>query len=144
MRLNSMNVLADCCHFSIFVGSFLYQRAKPPLFINLLGKGLTPRFYRSTGALVLSYSSFASGTVSPCQPFSNWDLSIPLKLAACLDLLDTKLVLKPVSYVWFPYSVPWTILISWFYSQSIEAFHIRLGIISESFLPFSGEVFFPI
>jgi len=40
------NALAACCHFSIFVGSFLYQRAKPPqgivLFINLLGKGLTP------------------------------------------------------------------------------------------------------
>ena len=35
------------CHFSIFIGSFLYQRAKPPqgtvLFINLPGKGLTPR-----------------------------------------------------------------------------------------------------
>ena len=34
------------CHCSIFIGSFLYQRAKPPqgtvLFINLLGKGLTP------------------------------------------------------------------------------------------------------
>ena len=31
----------------MFIGSFLYQRAKPPqgivLFINLLGKGLTPR-----------------------------------------------------------------------------------------------------
>ena len=41
------NALAACCHFSIFIGSFLYQRAKPPkgivLFINLLGKGLTPR-----------------------------------------------------------------------------------------------------
>ena len=47
MRLNRMNALAACCHFSIFIGSFLYQRAKPPqgivLFINLLGKGLTPR-----------------------------------------------------------------------------------------------------
>ena len=35
------------CHFAIFIGSFLYQRAKPPqgtvLFINLLRKGLTPR-----------------------------------------------------------------------------------------------------
>ena len=35
------------CHFSIFIGSFLYQRVKPPqgtvLFINLLGKVLTPR-----------------------------------------------------------------------------------------------------
>ena len=42
-----MNALAACCRFSIFIGSFLYQRAKPPqriaLFINLLGKGLTPR-----------------------------------------------------------------------------------------------------
>ena len=41
------NALAACCHFSIFIGSFLYQRAKPPqgivLFVNLLGKGLTPR-----------------------------------------------------------------------------------------------------
>ena len=41
-----MNAPAACCHFSIFIGSFLYQRAKPPqgfvLFINLLGKGLTP------------------------------------------------------------------------------------------------------
>ena len=47
MRLNRMNVLAACCHFSVFIGSFLYQRVKPPqgivLFINLLGKGLTPR-----------------------------------------------------------------------------------------------------
>ena len=35
------------CHFSIFIGSSLYQHAKPPqgtvLFINLLGKGLIPR-----------------------------------------------------------------------------------------------------
>ena len=35
------------CHFSIFIGSFFYQRTKPPqgtvLFINLLGKGLTSR-----------------------------------------------------------------------------------------------------
>ena len=35
------------CHFSILIGSFLYQRAKLPqrtvLFINLLGKGLTLR-----------------------------------------------------------------------------------------------------
>ena len=35
------------CHFSIFIGSFLYQSAKPPqgavLFTNLLGKGLTSR-----------------------------------------------------------------------------------------------------
>ena len=42
-----MNVRAACCHFSIFIGSFLYQRAKPPqgivLFITQLGKGLTPR-----------------------------------------------------------------------------------------------------
>ena len=42
-----MNALAACCHFSIFIGSFLYQRAKPPqgivIFINLLGKALTPR-----------------------------------------------------------------------------------------------------
>ena len=34
------------CHLFIFIGSFLYQRAKHPqrtlLFINLLGKGLTP------------------------------------------------------------------------------------------------------
>ena len=47
MRLNRMNAPAACYHFSIFIGSFLYQRAKPPqgtvLFINLLGKGLTPR-----------------------------------------------------------------------------------------------------
>ena len=44
-----MNAPAACCHFSIFIGSFLYQRAKPPqgivLFINLLGKGLTPRAF---------------------------------------------------------------------------------------------------
>ena len=52
-----MNGLSACClaksvdnatvRFSIFIGSFLYQRAKPPqgtvLFINLLGKRLTPR-----------------------------------------------------------------------------------------------------
>ena len=42
-----MNAPAACYHFTILIGSFLYQRAKPPqgtvLFINLLGKGLTPR-----------------------------------------------------------------------------------------------------
>ena len=47
MRLNRMKAIAACCHFPIFIGSFLYQCAKPPqgivLFINLLGKGLTPR-----------------------------------------------------------------------------------------------------
>ena len=47
MRLNRMNALTACCHFSISIGSFLYQRAKPPqriiLFINILGTGLTPR-----------------------------------------------------------------------------------------------------
>ena len=36
------------CHFSILIGSFLYQRAKPPqetvLFANLLGKGLYGRW----------------------------------------------------------------------------------------------------
>ena len=41
------DVIQYYCHFSIFIGSFLYQRAKPTqgtiLFINLLGKGLTPR-----------------------------------------------------------------------------------------------------
>ena len=42
-----MNAPAACYHFFIFIGSFLYQRVKPPqgtvLFINLLGEGLTPR-----------------------------------------------------------------------------------------------------
>ena len=41
------DVRQPCCDFSIFIGSFLYQRAKLPqgtvLFINLLGKGFTPR-----------------------------------------------------------------------------------------------------
>ena len=45
MCLTRMIALAACCRFSIFIGSFLYQRAKSPqwtvLFINLLGKGLT-------------------------------------------------------------------------------------------------------
>ena len=40
-----MNAIAACCHFSIFPGPFLYQRAKNPqvivLFIYLLGKGST-------------------------------------------------------------------------------------------------------
>ena len=35
------------CHFSIFIGSILYQRAEPPqgtvLLLKLLVKGLTPR-----------------------------------------------------------------------------------------------------
>ena len=52
MRLNSMNLLADCCDFSIFIGSFLYQQAKPPLFLNLLGKGLTPRACMGEGELL--------------------------------------------------------------------------------------------
>ena len=47
MRSNRMNAPAACYHFSIFNGSFLYQRTKPPqgnvLFMNLLGKALTPR-----------------------------------------------------------------------------------------------------
>jgi len=42
MRLNRMDALAACSHFSTFIGSFLYQCAKSPwgtvLFINLLGK----------------------------------------------------------------------------------------------------------
>ena len=54
MRLNTTNVLADCSHFSIFIGSLLYQRAKPPLFINLLEKGLTPRAIMGTRALLFS------------------------------------------------------------------------------------------
>ena len=48
------NALAACfdvrqyhCHLSIFIGSLLYQRAKPPqrtvVFINLLEKMLTPK-----------------------------------------------------------------------------------------------------
>ena len=41
-----MNAPGACCHFSIFIDSFPYQRAKPAhgivLFINLPGKGLTP------------------------------------------------------------------------------------------------------
>ena len=45
-----------CYHFSIFIGSFLYQRAKPPqgtlLFINLLGKGLTPRACAGDGGSI--------------------------------------------------------------------------------------------
>ena len=41
-------VVSQCyCLFSFFIGSFLYQRAKPPqgtvLFLSLLGKGLTSR-----------------------------------------------------------------------------------------------------
>ena len=44
------------CHFSIFIGSFLYQRTKPPqgtvLFINLLGKGLTPRACTGDGGSI--------------------------------------------------------------------------------------------
>ena len=55
MRLNRMNAPAVCCHFSIFIGSFLYQRAKPPqgivLFINLLGKGLTQEINRDRGSI---------------------------------------------------------------------------------------------
>ena len=41
------DVCQHYCHFSISIGSFLYQHAKPPqetvLFINVLGKGLTPK-----------------------------------------------------------------------------------------------------
>ena len=44
------------CHFSIFIGSFLCQRAKPRqgtvLFINLLGKGLTPRDFMGDGGSI--------------------------------------------------------------------------------------------
>ena len=60
-----MNALAACCmfdvrqfyfHFSIFIGSFLYQRAKPPqatdLFINILGKGLIPRACMGDGGSI--------------------------------------------------------------------------------------------
>ena len=49
-----MNTLAAFCdvrqyywYFYIFIGSFLYQRSKSPqgtvLFLNLLGKGFSPR-----------------------------------------------------------------------------------------------------
>ena len=48
-----MNALAASCQFSIFIGSLLYQRAKPPqgtvLFINLLRKGLTSRAFMGDG-----------------------------------------------------------------------------------------------
>ena len=51
-----MNALAACCHFSIFIGSFLYQLAKPPqgtvLFINLLGKGSTSRTCMGDGGSI--------------------------------------------------------------------------------------------
>ena len=44
------------CHFSVFIGPSLYQRAKPPqgtvLFINLLGKGLTRRACMGDGASI--------------------------------------------------------------------------------------------
>ena len=56
MRLNRMNALAACCHFSIFIGSFLYQLAKPPqgtvLFINLLGTGSTSRTCMGDGGSI--------------------------------------------------------------------------------------------
>ena len=56
MRLNRLNAPAACYRFSIFIGSFLYKRAKPAqgtvLFINLFGKGLTPRAWvRDGGSL---------------------------------------------------------------------------------------------
>ena len=42
--------------FSVFIGSSLYQRTKPPqgavLFINLLGTGLTPRAYMGDGGSI--------------------------------------------------------------------------------------------
>ena len=40
-RLNRMNALAAYCHFSIFIGSFLYQLAKPP-------QGSNRSIYKST------------------------------------------------------------------------------------------------
>ena len=44
------------CNFSIFIGSFLYQRTKPPqgtvLFVNLLGKGLTSRAFKGNGGSI--------------------------------------------------------------------------------------------
>ena len=44
------------CHFSVFIGSSLYQRAKPPqgtvLFINLLRKGLTPKACMGDGGSI--------------------------------------------------------------------------------------------
>ena len=89
MRLNRMNtpaacclLPAACCHFSIFIGSFLYQRAKPPqgivLFINLLGKGLTPRACMGDAAsiwcaLVFSYIILTSTLISSSK---SWYWSI--------------------------------------------------------------------
>ena len=56
MRLNRMNAPAACYHFTILIGSFLYQRVKPPqgtvLFINLLGKVLTPRACMQDGGSI--------------------------------------------------------------------------------------------
>ena len=47
------DVTQNYCHFSIFMGSLFYQRAKHPqgtvLFINLLRKGGTPRAYMGDG-----------------------------------------------------------------------------------------------
>ena len=50
-------VVSQCyCHFSIFIGSFLFQRAQPPqgtvIFINVLGKELTPRVCMGDGGSI--------------------------------------------------------------------------------------------
>ena len=56
MRSNRMDTLAACCHFSTFIGSFLYQRAKPPqgtvLLINALKKRLAPRACTGDGGSI--------------------------------------------------------------------------------------------
>ena len=56
MCLSRMIALSACCRFSIFIGCFLFQRAKPPqgtvLFINQLGKGLTSRACMGDGGSI--------------------------------------------------------------------------------------------
>ena len=85
MRLNHMNALAACCltedyycHFSIFIGSFLYQHTKPPqgsvLFINLLGKGLTSRACtRDRGSIwwapVMNLQTRGKRRTKGCDPY---------------------------------------------------------------------------
>ena len=93
MRLNRMNAPAACCHFSIFIGSFLYKRAKPPqgtvLFINLLGKGLIPRACVGDGGSMWWAPDFDYTIRRSSHEYSSWKVS--LQCRCCIGILTALL-----------------------------------------------------
>ena len=148
MRLNSMNLLADCCDFSFFHWLFpLSAGETSSIFKSTRERVDSKGLYGRWGAPVLSYSSFASGTVSPRQPFtteicpSHWswppvltflvqNLSWNL-LSAFSDVNDTNHVIL--------FSVHWNVPYkAWHFLWNLSAVQ-RWGSFPCLMLPFSND-----